>query len=53
MGKFRELKVWQRGKDLAVYVYKITGQGAIGERLRAERSNPPRHYLHPEQHRRG
>ena len=27
MGKFRELKVWQRGKDLAVYVYKVTSEG--------------------------
>jgi four helix bundle protein len=27
MGKFQELKVWQRAKDLAVFVYKITGQG--------------------------
>ena len=24
MGKFMELKVWQRAKDLAVYIYKIT-----------------------------
>ena len=24
MGKFRELKVWQRSKDLAVYIYKLT-----------------------------
>ena len=23
MGKFRELKVWQRGKDLAVFIYEI------------------------------
>ena len=27
MGKFRELKVWQRGKDLAVFIYKLTNQG--------------------------
>jgi four helix bundle protein len=26
MGKFQELKVWQRSKSLAVYVYKITGK---------------------------
>lgn len=26
MGKFRELKVWQRGKDLAVSIYRITNQ---------------------------
>ena len=24
MGKFQELKVWQRAKDLAVYIYKLT-----------------------------
>ena len=27
MGKFRELKVWQRSKDLAVYIYKVTENG--------------------------
>jgi four helix bundle protein len=27
MGRFRELKVWQRGKDLAVYIYKVTNKG--------------------------
>jgi four helix bundle protein len=27
MGRFQNLKVWQRGKDLAVWVYQITGQG--------------------------
>lgn len=27
MGKFRELKVWQRAKDLAVYIYKETSRG--------------------------
>ena len=26
MGKFQELKVWQRSKSLAVYIYKITGK---------------------------
>ena len=26
MGKFQDLKVWQQSKDLAAYVYKITGQ---------------------------
>jgi four helix bundle protein len=29
MGKFRELKVWQRGKDLAVYIYKLTDHGSF------------------------
>ncbi|MDY6989219.1 MAG: four helix bundle protein [Thermodesulfobacteriota bacterium] len=24
MGKFQELKVWQRSKELAVYIYKMT-----------------------------
>ena len=27
MGNFQELKVWQRAKDLAVYIYKETGKG--------------------------
>jgi four helix bundle protein len=31
MGKFRELKVWQRSKDLAVYIYKITGEGVFAK----------------------
>ena len=26
-GGFKELKVWQKGKDLAVYIYKITNEG--------------------------
>ena len=25
MGKFQDLKAWQRAKDLAVYIYKLTG----------------------------
>ena len=29
MGKFQELIVWQRAKDLAVYIYKITDEGAF------------------------
>ena len=27
MGKFQDLKVWKRAKDLAVYIYKITDHG--------------------------
>jgi len=27
MGKFQDLKVWQRSKDLAVYIYKLTSEG--------------------------
>ena len=27
MGRFRELKVWQRGKDLAIHIYGITNRG--------------------------
>ena len=29
MGKwgFKELRVWQKGKDLAVYIYRITHTG--------------------------
>ncbi len=26
MGNFRELKVQQRSKDLAIYIYRVTGQ---------------------------
>jgi four helix bundle protein len=29
MGKFRELRVWQRAKDLAVYIYKATSDGVF------------------------
>jgi four helix bundle protein len=31
MGKFRKLKVWQRGKDLAVYIYRTTGEGSFAK----------------------
>jgi len=31
MGKFRELKVWQRAKDLSVFIYKLTGHGAFAK----------------------
>ena len=31
MGNFQELKVWQRAKELAVFLYKFTGQGAFGK----------------------
>ena len=27
MGKFKELKVWQRAKNLAIYVYGVTKKG--------------------------
>ena len=27
MGNFQDLKVWQRSKDLAVYIYKTTAKG--------------------------
>jgi four helix bundle protein len=27
MGNFQELKVWQRSKDLAVFLYKLTDSG--------------------------
>lgn len=29
MGNFMKLNVWQRGKDLAVYIYQITRKGAF------------------------
>jgi four helix bundle protein len=31
MGKYRELKVWQRAKDLAVLTYKVTDEGAFAK----------------------
>ena len=31
MGQFQELKVWQRAKELAVFLYKVTGQGAFAK----------------------
>jgi len=31
MGKFQELKVWQRAKNLAVYLYKITDHSAFSK----------------------
>ena len=31
MGKFRELRVWQRAKDLAVKIYKQTGEGKFAK----------------------
>lgn len=31
MGKFMELKVWQRAKDLSVYIYKITRKGDVAK----------------------
>lgn len=29
MGKFQDLKVWQRAKELAVFIYKLTGQSTF------------------------
>ena len=31
MGNFRELKVWQRAKDLAVFIYEVTGCEAFAK----------------------
>ena len=31
MGRFQDLKVWQRAKDLAVYFYKLTRKGAFAK----------------------
>jgi four helix bundle protein len=31
MGKFRELKVWQRAKDLAVFIYNESNRGAFAK----------------------
>ena len=31
MGNFRELRVWQRAKDLAVFIYKTTTKGEFSK----------------------
>ena len=31
MGNFRELRVWQRAKDLAVFIYKTTTEGKFSK----------------------
>jgi len=31
VGNFKELKVWQKSKDLAVYLYKITEKGMFSK----------------------
>jgi len=31
MGDFMELRVWQKAKDLAVYIYRITDKGLISK----------------------
>jgi four helix bundle protein len=33
VGNFQELKVWQKAKDLAVYIYKITREGGFNKDL--------------------
>jgi len=30
-GGFRNLKVWQKGKDLAVFIYQVTSSGSISK----------------------
>jgi four helix bundle protein len=31
MSNFQELKVWQKAKELAVFLYRLTGQGEFGK----------------------
>ncbi|MCD4717742.1 MAG: four helix bundle protein [Desulfobacterales bacterium] len=31
MGNFQELKVWQKAKELAVFLYRLTGQGEFAK----------------------
>jgi four helix bundle protein len=31
LGNFKELKVWQKSKDLAVYLYNITDKGMLSK----------------------
>ena len=30
MGRYQDLQVWQKGKPLAVWVYRVTNQGQFG-----------------------
>ena len=31
MGNFQELKVWQRAKELAMFLYRLSGEGAFAK----------------------
>jgi four helix bundle protein len=31
MGNFEELRVWQRAKELAIFLYKLSGQGTFAK----------------------
>ncbi|KKK59612.1 hypothetical protein LCGC14_3032640, partial [marine sediment metagenome] len=31
MGKFEDLRVWQRAKDLAIFIYKLTAHGKFNK----------------------
>ena len=31
MGKFQDLKVWGKAKDLSVFIYRVTGQGKFAQ----------------------
>jgi len=31
LGKFQDLKVWQRAKHLAIYLYQITSKGSLAK----------------------
>ncbi|MBW1734362.1 MAG: four helix bundle protein [Deltaproteobacteria bacterium] len=31
MGSFQELKVWQRAKELALFLYRISSKGALSK----------------------
>lgn len=31
MGDFQKLRVWQRAKELAIFLYKFSGQGALAK----------------------
>jgi hypothetical protein len=40
MGNFQELRVWQKAKELAVYIYKETKKGQFAKKLWIAGSNP-------------
>ena len=39
MGNFRDLKVWQKARDLAVYIYRLTDQGIFSKDFGLKRSD--------------
>jgi len=51
MGKFMDLNVWRRAKDLAVFVYRLTGQAPFNSDFSLR--DQIRSRINTEQYRRG